>query len=96
MAVAAVIGFGASAAAQTPSVMYETFLPGYNLPHAREVVVDDGGNAFLIGSAYADGVTLDVLVVKLDPSGNELWNVYIEASSHDYATDLALDSAGDV
>jgi hypothetical protein len=94
--VAAVLGFGGTLAAQPPAVVYETYLPGYTLAHAHDIVVDEGGNAFLIGSAYADGVTLDVLIVKLDPSGSELWSQYIQGSSHDYATGLALDSAGDL
>lgn len=90
------IGVCDYARAQTPTVEYETFLSGYTLPHARDVVVDETGNAYLIGSAYADGVSLDVLVVGLDPSGEEMWSLYVEASSHDYATGLALDSGGDL
>ena len=43
-----------SAAAELPTPIYETTLPGYTIPHARDVVVDDAGNAYLIGSAYDD------------------------------------------
>ncbi len=88
--------FSRLASAQAPGVEYETFLSGYTLPHAGKLVVDDEGAAFLIGSAYADGVHLDVVIIKLDASGDELWNRYIEGSDHDYATDLALDSKGDL
>jgi hypothetical protein len=94
--VAGLLGFGGLASAQAPTAAYETFLPGYTIPSAGRIVVDEGGNAFLIASAHEDDVHLDVLVVKLAPSGDELWNLYIEASNHDYPADLALDSHGDV
>jgi len=77
-------------------VIYETLIPGYTIPHARDVVVDDAGNAYFIGSAYADGSTLDVLVGAVGPSGSTLWTRYIDSSAHNYATGIALDAAGDV
>ena len=82
------------AAAQAP--VYEASLPGYTIPHARNVVVDDAGNAYLIGSAYQDGTHLDVLVAKFDAVGDPLWTRYITADNHCYATGIALDSSHDV
>jgi hypothetical protein len=96
LAIAVLFAPGGIVMAQPPAVVYETSIPGYELAHAHDVVVDGNGNTFLIGSYYADGAHLDILVVKLDAQGNEVWNYTIEASDHDYATGLALDSAGDV
>ena len=56
--------------------------------------MDDAGNAYLIGSAYEDHYTLDVMVVKLDPLGNEVWTYYYSGSGHSFATGIALDSSG--
>jgi hypothetical protein len=88
--------YPASAGAEVPTPTYETSLSGYTIPHARDVVVDDSGNAYLIGSAYQDGTHLDVLVAKLGPDGGPAWTRYITASNHCYATGLALDSNRDV
>lgn len=88
--------YPASAGAQVPTPIYETSLSGYTIPHARDVVVDDAGNAYLIGSAYQDGTHLDVLVAKFDPAGDPAWTRYITASNHCYATGIALDSNRDV
>ena len=82
--------------AQQITVTNETLIPGYHLPHARDLVVDDQNCVFVIGSAYTDGIHLDVILIKLDPAGNPLWDLYIDGGNHDYATGLALDSAGDV
>jgi len=85
-----------SAAAELPTPIYETTLPGYTIPHARDVVVDDLGNAYLIGSAYEDRIHLDVLVAKFAADGVPVWTRYITASNHCYATGLAVDSHQDV
>jgi hypothetical protein len=85
-----------TALAAAPPAEYETFLRGYDLPHAHEVVVDDQGNVFLLAATYTDGVHLDVLVIKIDALGHEAWTRLIAASDHDQAEDLALDSDGNV
>ncbi|MCA9751792.1 MAG: SBBP repeat-containing protein [Gemmatimonadetes bacterium] len=86
----------AATAADPPSVQFETTLAGYTIPHARDVVVDAAGNSYLIGSAYQDGHSLDVLVAKVDATGNVAWTKYIVSSSHNYATGIALAPDGDV
>jgi len=85
-----------SARATNPTPIYETLVPGYTLPHTRDVVVDDTGNAYLIGSAYQDGTHLDVLVAKFDGDGDLAWTRYITGNGHCYATGMALDSAQNV
>lgn len=91
---AAAIAAGNALAIQ-PNVLYETTLSGdYYIPHARDIAVDDAGNAYLIGSAYENHSSLDVLVAKLDPQGNEIWTYYYAHSGHSYATGIAVDSTG--
>ena len=79
-----------------PTFVYETTVDGFYLSSGRGMAVDGEGNAYVIGSAYADHVHLDVLVIKLGPDGTELWTTYIQGSGHDYATGVAVDNAGDV
>ena len=81
----------ATAIAAMPEVLYEAAIPGYTIPHARDLVVDHDGNAYVIGSAYENGSRLDVLVAKIDPTGNPLWTQYVTGSGHNYATGIALD-----
>ena len=85
-----------SALAEAPEVLYEATLPGYTIPQARDLVVDEDGSVYVIGSAYEDGSHLDVLVAKIDPAGNPLWTQYVTGSGHNYATGIALDSSKDV
>ena len=85
-----------SARATNPIPIYETSVPGYTIPHTRDVVVDDAGNAYLIGSAYQDGAHLDILVAKFDADGDMAWTRYITGNGHCYATGLALDSGKNV
>lgn len=86
----------ANTRADVPETVYETTISGYTIPHARDLVVADDGSAYVIGSAYEDGSSLDVLVAKISPAGKPTWTRYVVGTSHNYATDLALDAAGDV
>lgn len=89
-------GLASVASAGQPTVVYETTIGGYFLPRGTEVTVDAAGNAYAIGSFYADQIHLDVVVVKSDPDGGVLWTKFVVGDSHDYATDLALDPQGNV
>ena len=60
-----------------------------------EIAVDGEGNIVFVGMSLSYAVTPgngDLWVVKLGPSGNEIWNVSIDSpgSAHDYATGLAI------
>ena len=85
------LGIVATAQAEDPTIVYETTLEGYYLPTGREITVDADGNAYVIGSAYEDEHSLDVLVLKVSPEGNVLWTQYIVGESHNYAEDMVLD-----
>ena len=91
------MGLGTAGAPLADTVPdFETTISGFTLPFDRSVVVDGEGNSYVVSTAYEDGVHLDVLVVKLDVSGSQLWSRYVVGSGHDNPTDLALDASGDV
>lgn len=79
-----------------PLFEYETVVPGYYLASGHGVAVDDHGNAYLIGKAYADHVHLDIVVAKIDPHGILLWEKFIVGNSHDWASDIVLDRSNNV
>lgn len=75
---------------------FQTVLPGYYIPSDRGVAVDASGNSYLIASGHDNGTLLDVIVVKLDPSGGEVWTRHIvTADGHSTPEDIVLDAAGD-
>ena len=88
--------FAVVLSAAAPEVLYETAIPGYTIPHARDVAVAGDGSAYLIGSAYDDGTHLDVLVAKIGPGGKPVWTQYVVSENHNYATGIAYDGAGGV
>jgi hypothetical protein len=59
---------------------FETTISGFTMPYDRDVAVDAQGNSYVISTAYDDRIHVDVLVVKLDPSGTQLWSRYIVGS----------------
>jgi hypothetical protein len=93
-----VLAFAAPSFAEDPVPVYETTISGYYLASGQGVVVDNDGNAYVIGKEYEDHTHLDILIVKLDPGGNLIWTRLIvgDERQHDYATDLALDSENNV
>jgi hypothetical protein len=88
------LGLAPALQASQPVVDYETAIPGYWLSHGADLVIDDGGNLYGIGSWYEDHSSLDILIFKLDADGNLLWTLPIVADAHDHAEDIALDSQG--
>jgi len=87
---------GLATAMDQPEVIYQTEIPGYYIAHARDIVVDDVGNSYFIGSAYEDQHSLDVIVTRLNSDGTHAWTRYINGAGHCYATGVDLDSAGRV
>lgn len=75
----------------------------YNAPpdmqdEARSVAVDANGNVFVTGSGFNSGGNLDVITVKYDQDGNQMWvrNYDRGLSDNDEGKMLALDAAGNV
>jgi hypothetical protein len=91
-----VMGIPAVSLGEVPAVMYDTEIPGYYIPHAHDIVVDGDGNAYMIGAAYEDGHSLDVLVAKVGAKGGVAWLRYIVSSAHNDATGIALGQDGNV
>jgi hypothetical protein len=93
-AVVASVGLAAAASADQPTFVYQTTVTGYYLASGRDMAVDAGGNAYVVARTIGGGN--DILVVKLDPEGDVLWETPINGSSHDVAGDIELDDANDV
>ncbi len=75
----------------------------YNAPpdmadEARDIVVDAAGNAYVTGSGFNTGGNLDVITIKYDVNGNQMWvrNYDRGASANDEGKSIALDPSGNV
>lgn len=79
--------------------------PALEIPHA--VTFDDAGNFIVAGRFSSNSITfgtttllqagsMDVFVVKYDPSGNVLWAQGAGGGSNDEAYAVAVDGAGDI
>lgn len=87
---------GLASMAPAVQIEFQTLLPGYYIPTDRGVVVDEAGNSYMIGSGHDNGSLLDVIVVKLDATGAEVWTNHIVTAGHSSPRDFVLDAAGDV
>jgi hypothetical protein len=77
-----------------PAFVYETSLDRAQFAGGRDIAVDDAGNAYVVARAY--DTNNDVLIVKLDPNGGELWHTYLGGNSHDFGFGIEVNAAGDV
>lgn len=68
-----------------------------NDDYSEDIVLDNSGNTYVVGTSF-NGSQFNVITIKYDPDGNELWNVTHDgpASGLDQAVGLVLDSNGDV
>jgi len=65
--------------------------------YARAVALDDLGNAYVTGySNPSYPANADLLTVKYDPAGNEVWVKSYDTGTWDYGRDVALDSLGNI
>jgi hypothetical protein len=82
------------------SIVWQKIYSGVNNCYFTDVVVDTSGNIYAIGSTFdgPDATYGDVLLVKLDSSGNVLWQKALgnsgttKYSQHGYA--ITVDSSG--
>lgn len=65
--------------------------------YSKDIVIDAAGNSYVVGSTY-NGSQFDIVAIKYDPSGAEVWNVTHDGpqSGLDEAVGLVVDSNGDV
>jgi hypothetical protein len=68
-----------------------------NDDYSEDIVVDNSGNSYVVGTSF-NGSQFDIVTVKYDIDGVELWNVTHDgpASGLDQAVGLVVDSNGDV
>lgn len=89
-------------------VLYSTYLGGDGQDNSTGIAVDDAGNVYITG--FTDSTDFPVrnalqpakrgefnaFVVKLDPAGAILGSTLFGGSASDYASSIAVDSAGNV
>lgn len=65
--------------------------------YSKDIKIDAAGNSYVVGSTY-NGSQFNIVVIKYDPIGDEVWNVTHDgpASGLDEAVGLVVDSNGDV
>lgn len=72
---------------------------GANIDKGKELAIDDVGNTYVTGNSYTNGTNgFDIVTIKYDPLGNQLWSVIFNgsASALDEARDIAVDKNGNV
>jgi hypothetical protein len=96
----------APAVAADPNVVWGSYLGGVYTDSATDVAVDAQGNVYVTGGTDSPGWVSggydpnytgageDAFVVKLSPSGRQLWSTYVGGDSNDVATDIAVDAEG--
>ena len=86
---------GPTVRAQCWEAWYTT--PGYGLDVGRRVVVDDSGNVYVAGRSRVESTRVDIVTVKYDANGNELWvNRYDHEQRDDAPWAITLDRFGNV
>ncbi len=97
----------ASAAQAGP--VFSAVVGGSGQDYATSVASDAQGNTYVAGLTYSPdfpvtpgaaqttfGGTCDAFIAKLDPDGKLIWATYLGGLLDDWATGIALDSAGNV
>lgn len=80
------------------NILWESRLDYNNLTDfVRDIEIDASGNSYVTGTAL-NGSNFDIVTVKYDPDGNEIWtNIYNgPVNGWDDVTGLRLDGNGDV
>lgn len=91
------------------NLLYQTILGGTRIDYGYALAVDAAGNATVAGIATSFDYPLlnpiqathrmgiyDVVMTKLNPSGQMIFSTYLGGSGTDYADALATDAAGNV
>lgn len=90
---ACALTLAAPSVAAEPDISYEAILQGEEFDSGRAVVLDDAGDAYVLGYTVEQG-DHDILVVKVDGEGQIAWSRQIGGSELDLANDLAIDADG--
>jgi len=80
------------------NIIWQKKIGGTGDDYGWAIAVDGVGNVYLNGYQASDvyGGTYDYGVIKLDSSGNLLWQKKIGGSSNDYGKAIAVDGSGNV
>ncbi len=89
--------------------IYSAILAGGGQEYATSVTSDAAGNVYVVGLTYSSdfpvtpgafqtkfGGTCDAFIAKLGPGGQLIWSTFLGGILDDWATGVALDSAGNV
>jgi uncharacterized protein (TIGR03437 family) len=89
--------------------VFSTLLGGSGQDYATAVASDPQGNTYVAGLTYSPdfpvtpgaaqttfGGTCDAFIAKLDPNGRLIWATYLGGILDDWATGIAVDTAGNV
>lgn len=68
---------------------------GNFIDKAVDLALDASGNTYVTGTSY-NGTSYDMVTVKYDPAGNEIWRSSYGGSGIDEATAIVLDGNNDV
>jgi uncharacterized delta-60 repeat protein len=72
--------------------------PELNYDVAKDIQVDADGNVYITGYGFVGETEYDIITVKYDPDGNELWTRLYDGPTHriDYGLKLVVLPGGDV
>lgn len=94
----------------TDSIIYSTLVGGYKSDNAKDLVIDNLGNAYIAGITYSTDFSVsgsplqannkggsDCFIAKINQTENSLlYSTYIGGSGNDGATAIKIDSQGNI
>src|ERR1035438_2669560 len=84
-----------SSACLLPAAEYTTFIGDANQYQVAQVATDSAGDTWIAGTRLLDQSS-GIFVMKLDPTGKVLLFRTISGKGRDAATDMAVDTAGNI
>lgn len=61
------------------------------------IAIDNNGFIYITGDTYSFGSgQYDIYIIKYDPNGNRIWTRFWGTSTQEHASDITLDSSGDI
>jgi hypothetical protein len=91
---AAVIKISSSGQTLWSRVFGPDIPPNSFYDYFNKVIVDDENDIYTIGTSYDASTSSDLHVVKLDISGNAVWDKTFASPGRDYGSDIIFDSEG--
>jgi len=64
----------------------------------EKAVTDEAGNVIITGTSHEPGVLFDVVTIKYNSDGDQLWKKHFNGASsgNDFADDMAVDKSGNI